>query len=289
VGGGAISVGAGGHLDSGMFWLEREGDLICDPEGEIDLFGGLDPTKEEITDSWAQSHYLVLDEEALFAGAVHITSEGEFIQHCQGEKPIVIDGAVTLTHYREASVPILVSENGQLNAPIDGKDCTLDLVRGGLLVNDGTVRGRISLIGNYEEPAGVCRFLNFGQAEVCLNCFDGPSTLINQGELTFSAGFDGEPMLEALALTNLGQVTVGPEVSVAHAGNWSHNGGTITLSGGSYTLQQEHTGFINWGAITLENGARLVVDTDELHDQGTITVSSGSTIEGSGKIKQGWD
>lgn len=286
--GGTVSVGAGGHLDSGMFWLEREGDLTCDPEGEINLWDRLDPTKAEITDPWAQSHYLVLEEEELFADAVHITSEGEFIQYCQGDRPIVIDGEITLTHFREASVPIRISEGAAFSAPIDGNDCTLDIVRGGLMLNYGTVRGRISLMGDYEDPAGVCRFLNFGQAEVCLNSFGGPSTMLNQGDFTYSAGFTEEPMLEGGCLSNLGQVTFGPGVSVTQQGNWSHNGGTITLSGGSYTLK-EGTGFINWGAITLENGARLVVDTDDLHDQGTLTVSADSAVEGSGKIKHSFD
>ncbi len=286
--GGTVSVGAGGHLDSGMFWLEREGDLICDPKGEVDIFGGLDPTKEEITDPWTRSHYLVLDEEELFADAVHITSEEEFIQHCQGERPMVIDGEITLTHFREASVPIRISEGAAFSAPIDGNDCTLDIVRGGLLLNYGTVRGRISLMGSHEDPAGVCCFLNLGQAEVCLNSFSNPSTIVNQGELTFSSGMTGEPVLESACLANLGQVTIGPGVSVTQQGNWSHNGGTITLSGGSYTLQ-ENTGYINWSAITLENGARLVVDTNDFHDLGTITVSAGSAVEGSGKIKHSFD
>lgn len=287
VDGGTVLVGPGGHLDGGMFWLEREDDLICGSDGEVDIWGGVDPTKGTISDPWAQSHYLVLDEEALFAGAVRVTSEDEFIRYCQGERPIVIDGEITLTHFRETSVPILISEGATFSASFDG-DYTLDLVRGGLLLNYGTIRGRISLLGSREEPADVCRFLNLGQAEVCLNSYNGPSTIFNQGKLTFSAGLTGEPVLDAASVSNVGQVTIGRGVSVAHQGNWSHNGGTVTVSGGSYTLS-EGTGFINWEAVVLESGGRLVVDTDDLHDQGVLTVSSDSVIGGSCQIRHGFD
>lgn len=283
VDGGTVSVGSGGELYTHMLWLEREDGLTRAPDGRIDVWGEFDPTQGAAEDPWHQSHYLVLDQEALLADAVHVSTEEEFIQHCQGEKPLVIDGEVTLTHFRETSVPILISEGAVLDAPCDDTaDCTLDLVRGGVIVNRGTLRGRVGLMGNYEDIGHVPRLLNLGRAEVCLNSFGGASSVINLGELAFRGGFDDEPLLEDAALANLGQVTIGPGVRVTQKGNWSTNGGTITVSGGTYTVEQ-NTSVNNFGAISLKNGACLV-NGGEIHDYGAISVASDSSLEGPGVI-----
>jgi len=275
VDGGAISVEAGGHVGTHMLWLERDEDLSCDPDGRISVFGpDSDPTKNTLN-TWNQSHYLALDERALFENAVHVTTEEEFVAHCQGDTPIVINGEITLTEYRVATVPILVGEGAVFNAPCDEhRDCTLDAA--GVLINRGKLQGRISLI-DFSGEDRVGRLINYGSSTASLNSYM-PSTIINLGDIHIQYG-----EMEAAALNNLGRLTVA-DGEFSMNGNWSCNAGTIAVEGGLFSLKNASMGWRNCGEILVVDSGKLATGGQIENSGGIIRLDTSGILENSGCI-----
>ena len=256
--------------------LEREDDLTCAPDGWADVWdGSSDPTKGGLSE-WAQSHYLVLDIEELFADAIHVTTEEEFAARCQGDTPIVVDGDITLTEYRYATAPILVSEGAVLNAPADEHgDCTLDTNT--ILVNDGELLGRVSLI-NFDDNESMGRLINRGRSSASLNAYNWPSTILNLGELSIRYG-----EIDGAALSNLGTLTVADgEMNIT--GNWHCNAGTITIAGGGTLATMQGAGWNNYGDVLVEDGGKVINGDSFLSRAGTVQVAAGGVWENTGLL-----
>lgn len=271
--GGTVSVAEGGQLYLCNIWLERKDDLNAAPGAYVSYWGGgsPDPQPHEM------SHRLTLDEEALFADAVHVSSEEEFVQNLRGAKPMVIDGEVTLTQWRECYVPILVPEGSVLNAPCEegGADCTLD-VHGTAIVNHGAIRGRVTLFGSWDDVNRIPALVNHGRIEGCLNTYAGPATLINLGEIALSASLEGTPSMDSPNLANLGAVTLDTLVEMSNG--WITNAGAVTVSGGGDLTLHNNANWQNYGQFTLRGDGVL-------HSQSQICLVSGRlTVENGGEL-----
>ncbi len=281
VDGGTVSVEEGAQLGGANVWLERADDLAAAPGANVNYWGenSTDP------DPFEKTHRLTLDEEALFAGAVHVSGEEEFAGNLQGTKPIIIDGEVTLSQWYEAYVPILVPEGSVLSAPCDegGADCTLDVV-GQTVVNRGTVRGRVSLIGNYEDAGKVPVLVNYGQVDGCLNTYEGPSAVVNLGGIAFAGSAVGAPEVCDANLINLGQITAVPGGGMEIRGNSLENCGAFTVPGGAAVNLAVNVN--NQGELAVERGGTLAV-TQYLHngEAGTVLTRSGGTLEVPGLLE----
>lgn len=281
--GGTVSVEAGGQLYSSLIWLEREEDLVCAPDASVNVWGGWNPTQEPLDNLYRYSHYMILDEEALFEGAVQVSSGEEFAAACQGPAPIIINGEVTLPDYCCATVPVLIPEGYALNAPFDENgDCTLD-VDCTVLVNRGTLRGRVSLMDMSADQARANpRLLNFGAVEAELNSFAGyaAGTIVNQGRITFS----GAPSLNQAYFINLNRVVLPQGVSATMAGNEFTNAGEVAVSGGTWIAQNNVSNFSSF--LLYEKGA-LINRGNFNSEFGALDVCPGSTVENHLKMEIG--
>lgn len=268
--GGTVSVAEGGQLYLCNIWLERKDDLDAAPGAYVSYWGGgsPDPQPHEM------SHRLTLDEETLFADAVQVSSEEDFVQNLRGAKPMVIDGEVTLTQCRECYVPILVPEGSALNAPCEegGADCTLD-VHGTAIVNHGAIRGRVTLFGSWDDVNRIPVLVNHGRIEGCLNAYAGPATLINLGEIALSASLVGTPSMDSPNLANLGEVTL--DCLVEMGNGWTANAGAVTVSGGGDLTLHNNANWQNYGQFTLRGDGAL-------HNQSWLWLVSGRLTVGNG-------
>lgn len=279
--GGTVVVRENAQLGCANVWLERANSLTAIPGANVNYWGGGSPDQ----DPWEKSHRLTLDEKSLFADAVHVSSEEEFARNCQGGKPLMIDGEITLTQWYETRVPILILEGSVLAAPCDegGADCTLDVL-GQAVVNRGTIRGRMSLIGSYEDVNQVPALVNYGQIDGCLNTYDGPATVINLGGIAFADSAAGTANVSDVNLINLGQITTTPNGRQDIRGHCAFNCGTITVPAGAEIALS--TDLSNQGEITVERGGRLIASTYLWNGaSGTVLVRSGGTLEVPGLLE----
>lgn len=257
VDGGTVSVADSGNLYSQMIWLADKGDLTCAEQGDIDIWGGHNPAKEDIQ-GYERSHYLVFNEERLFAGAVHVTTEEEFARVCEDGAAIVVDHDLTLTRQYWPTAPILVAEGVTLNAPCpdpgqeEEGNCTLEMQHGAILVNHGTVTGRVAFRGVRTGDDGQwlgedpCALVNFGTLDASL--WGEMGAVINLGTMTV------REVLQQTALTNLGSLTF-DGMTEAMGNGWGL-AGTVTVASGAELALYGGTGVNCFGRITLEGGLR---------------------------------
>lgn len=284
VDGGAVCVEDGGYLNSSMVWLAREGDLSCAENGVVNAWGGADPTKGEI-DGYSRSHYYVFDEEDLFAGAVHVTTEEEFARYCQGGAPIVLDRDLTLTRDYWPTVSIRVPEGITLNAPCpdprrDEDNCTLEMGSGTVLVNHGTVTGRVAFHGNEVDENGQwlrqnpCMLANFGTVDA--NLWGEMGAVVNLGTMTV------RETLRDTALYNLGSLSFDGQMEAR--GNWWYLTGTVTIPENGELVLYGGTGIANYAQFVVENGG-AVLNYGHLDLNGSgLTVKNGGALHNKGGL-----
>ena len=278
-GGGTISVESGGNLFSQMLWLEHEGDLACAPDGSMDIWDECDPTKGPVDDPWAQTHYLVLDEDELFAGAVRVNSEEEFARYYEGGAPIVIGSSITFTNTYWVRVPVLIPEGVTVDAPCpdpgrDDDNCTLEMCQGTVLVNRGTLRGRLGLHGYGENRDNPAYFINFGAMDA--NLWTELAAIINLGDMTT------REILNGTALANVGSVTLDGLLEMK--GNWSNNGGTVTVPESGELALYGGTGWNNYGELAVEYGGQLANHAQLNQNSGILRVRSGGRLVNNGQL-----
>lgn len=282
---GTVSVEDGGFLGSPMVWLSREDDLTCAENGKVDVWGGADPTKEAI-DGYTRSHYWVFDEEALFAGAVRVTTEEEFARSCQGSVPLVIGQDLTLTRQYWPTVSILVPDGVTLDAPCPDykrdEGCSLELRGGAILVNRGTVTGRVALDGVRRGENGQwmgenpCILVNFGKMDA--NLWGEMSAVINLGDMTV------QEILRNTALHNLGSLTFDGQMEVQ--GNWWQLAGTVAVARDAELVLYGGTGVNSYSQTVIEgrlrNQGQLCLRTECL----TVTAGGGLINHGCLRVDQ---
>ena len=181
VDGGSIVVASTGEWGGcAAVWLENEKELLVEPNGSLSSWG------IEYGSEQSGERFIVLNEEALFADATHVSSFAEFQEAISNERTtaIVIDGDFTITDADRAhGVPVLISEGVTVTAPAtEGRE--LDwIVNASVLVNRGTLQGSLN-VGDFDddETAGVSTVVNYGtiDATLWINCA-GP--FVNLGEM----------------------------------------------------------------------------------------------------------
>ena len=250
-GGGSMEIGTEGSMNgSALVWLDSVECLTAAEGAAAPIPGGNGDT--------APNQLLIFDEEAMFKDAVHVTTLEEYDRFRFGNVPIVIDADISLTDYNRChTVPVLISEGVCVTAPVSGETyCSWD-VNGTLLVNRGTVRGRV-VAGDWKED-GVdsdWRIVNYGTIDGGFWSVTDSGIMVNLGTLRGDGNSTG-------GLYNLGlfspsdyQIRQGP---VCNAGRVSVGDG----SKGRLVLNRIVHGFGNSGS--LEIGA-----AGELYNYGSL-------------------
>ncbi len=176
--GGRLETGAAGQLNVYTFiWLENEGDMTVESGGSAQIMG----------ENWrdAPGRLLILDEEALFKDAVHVTTLEEYDRYRLGSVPIVIDADICFTAYNRSHVaPVCIREGVTVTAPVtDQGYCAWD-VSGTFLINHGTIRGRV-VSGDWDNDgiSDVWKILNFGTIDGGFFTQTGAGLMVNLGTL----------------------------------------------------------------------------------------------------------
>lgn len=260
--GGRLEIGALGCLNGySLVWLDNAGDLTVEEGGSVQIQGK----------NWYDSTdcFLILDEEALFQDAIHVTTLEEYDSCRLGTVPIVIDADILLTDYNRChTVPVLISEGVCVTAPVsDESYCAWD-VSGSLLINRGTIQGRV-VAGDWNEDGidSAWKIVNYGTIDGGFWSVTDLGMMVNLGLLRG----DGN---STSAFYNFGsfiprdyQIRNGP---VSNSGSFligDGSGGWLALAGIPYGFG--NSGIIEIGAqgdlrnySTLQNYGQIIT-TDE--------------------------
>lgn len=282
--GGTVEVKSGGCLSSSIIWLERESDLTCAADGDVWFWGEENPTRDPI-DDYARSHFQVLSETALFADAVHVGSEAEFIRHCQGTTPIIIDRDITFAEPHFCNVSVLIPEGVTVNAPAPmsgeppAENRTLYMCRGACLFNYGTVKGRLQFEGFANDWNVPFLFVNYGTADAALNASMG--TIVNLGAMT------ARETLTNVAVSNLGSLALDNQLEMN--GDQSYNSGTLTVGSGASLLVYGGVWWHNYGQFTVETGGQVRNYSKICNlDGSTLAVHTGGSLENYGLLEMNY-
>lgn len=176
--GGKLEVGASGCLKGySLVWLDNAGDLTVEEGGSVQI--------QEANWYDAPDRFLILDEEALFQDAIHVTTLEEYDRCRLGTVPIVIDADILLTgHNRSHTAPVLISEGVCVTAPVSGEAyCSWD-VSGTLLINRGTIQGRV-VAGDWNEDGidSAWKIVNYGTIDGGFWSVTDLGMMVNLGSL----------------------------------------------------------------------------------------------------------
>ncbi len=176
--GGRLEIAPDGSLNGfSLVWLENSGSMTVAEGSSVQILG----------ENWydAPDRFTVIDEETLFRDAIHVTTLEEYDRHRLGSVPIVIDADITLTDYNRCHmVPVLISEGVCVNAPVSGETyCAWD-VNGTVLVNRGTIRGRV-VGGDWKEDGidSAWGIVNYGTIDGGFFSTTDSGMMINLGTL----------------------------------------------------------------------------------------------------------
>lgn len=220
--------------------------------------------------------------DALFADAVHVTTTAALDRALEdGNRPIVIDGDITYSPDRteglDNRVPILVSEGVTVSVPwenygayenVQGSE-SVWTVNGSILINRGTVRGRINMgdwDGDGQEDDGL--LINYGTMYSDLGAGydnDNDSVVVNLGQMGISRS-----QFRRTSFYNLGTLlhgTIAPEGETP----------LITVPGEGYFIDLIGCFFYNGGEIVLEGR-----DQDRLS---RIDVAGGTRFANHGTLR----
>lgn len=284
-GGGSIGIAASGLMDgSGLLWLAQEEDLVIEQGGTVQLLGA----------DWAEWHgrsgqYLVLDEDALFAGARQVNSLDEWNEALGQEQPVVIAADLTLPDSCGHQMPVLIPEgvtvtlNGQASWGVDGA----------VLVNRGTLRGSVVAdVWSGGESSAPSLLLNYGVLEGAFH-LSSQGALLNYGQWTVLQC----QMLPGFVLYNAGEVLHGsPEDAALRTSLFENtdrcfwdiacdafwNEGEVTVQGGTSGMAGMRLArglcCFNTGSITVGRDALLQNDCAELRNCGELRTEGGQLI-----------
>lgn len=176
--GGTLEIGPGGSLNGySLVWLENAGSMTVAEGGSVQILGK----------NWydAPDRFSVMDEETLFQDAVHVTTLEEYDRCRFGTVPIVIDADISLTDYNRChTVPVLISEGVCVSAPVTEETyCAWD-VNGTILVNRGTIRGKVAG-GDWTEDGinSAWQIINYGTIDGNFVSATDSGMMINLGTL----------------------------------------------------------------------------------------------------------
>ncbi len=285
VSGGGIEVAAAGRMDGGgILWLAREEDLAIEQGGRVELLGV----------DWAEAHtrsaqYLVLDEDALFAGARQVRTMEEWNEAVEQEQPVVIAADLTLSEGSGHQVPVLIPEG--VTVTMEGRASWC--VDGAILVNRGTLRGGVVAdVWSRGEGSSPSLLLNYGLLEGAFH-LSSQGALLNYGQWNVLQC----QVLPGFVLYNAGEILHGsPEGTalpawifegVDHlfmdiACNAFLNEGEVTVQGGASgraEMRLAHGIYCtNTGSITVGRDALLQNDSGELRNCGALRAEGGQLI-----------
>lgn len=176
--GGRLEIAPDGSLNGfSLVWLENSDSLSVAEGGSVQILG----------ENWydAPDRFLVMDEETLFQNAVHVTTLEEYDRHRLGTVPIVIDADISLTDYNRChTVPVLISQGVCVSAPVSEETyCSWD-VNGTVLVNRGTIRGKVAG-GDWTEDGidSAWQIINYGTIDGNFVSATDSGMMINLGTL----------------------------------------------------------------------------------------------------------
>lgn len=247
------------------------------------------------TAAWLRQDDVELDQEeiqtrldampldALFADAVHVTTLGALDAALEGERPIVIDADIDISRadeVRNARVPVLISEGVTVSVPWENhgeyenvRESESGLtVDGSILVNRGTVRGRIIMgdwDGDGEEDDGL--LINFGTLHSDLGAgYDEnhDSVVVNLGVMSIP-----RTQFRRTSFYNLGTLLHGV---IAPEGETPM---VTTPQGGDY--------FIDLIGCFFYNGGEIVLEGRDRDCRSRIDVAAGTRFANHGTIRLG--
>lgn len=250
VDGGKLSVGPTGFLSgTTAVWMESTGDLTVEDGGQT----GLSAQK------WyeAPDRFVVVDEAALFANAVHVTTLEAYDRYRHGTRPIVIDGDLTFTDFnRDHTVPVLISEGVTITAPAsDTEYCAWD-VNGTVLINRGTIRGQV-VTGDWDDDgiADLWKVINYGTIDG--SCFADTSTGV---------------------FLNPGTVNIGNDTNEdSHFAGGFYNLGTVNVANTNLYLRDGTA--CNLGQILVEDGVLSLVGRVRFGNCGVLQIGANAALE----------
>ncbi len=207
---GSVTVAQTGSLNgTAAVWMEREGALSAEEGAGCSMYG------IEYGSEGSSERFIVLNEEALFADATHVSSVGEYRLACldQETKAIVIDADLKLgsiTH----RIPVMISEGVTVESFSGRGWCTA----GTVFINRGT------LTGSMEASEGFT-VINYGTIDGQVEMMS-TGAFINLGDMTLS----NCQMLYA-NVYNLGTMTVSNSSYLDVLCSTFYNGGEIRVDG----------------------------------------------------------
>ncbi len=316
--GGQIVVADGGELDvDGLLWLQDEDSCVLQDGSALVLEG---ETYTSIADAALERSLLVLDEDALFANARHVTSTGEFRDTYN--QAIVIDADMTFTEAVDQTAPVMISEG----VTVTMADDTYWDNHENVFINYGAFLGSYYAgewidddedgMNDYNFDA-LWRVLNYGELQLDVMWCRSWGTVVNNGQFVIDGGED-VPVISNSVFCNLGEFgNSESELRFCNYGvcncncqqiydmNWDRtssvlNMGEIHIAGGGEFTNEAY--MENRGTITVEDGATMqnnavivsnsssssiIVSPDgEWRGYGTVIYSSGSTLDLQGAAEE---
>ena len=185
---GAISVEEGGTLTGGgILFLEREASLQAAQTATVELAG------QPYGQGESSQRFPVVDEEALFANAVPVSSLEEWQQALQdpSTQAIQVTGDLELPPEGIShTIPVRVNEGVTVTVQeSDGANAGPWYADGALVLNRGTILADFQTAG---ESGRICCVLNYGTIAGAFH-MDCPGNLLNFGELHISQAQFSKP------------------------------------------------------------------------------------------------
>ena len=304
--GGSIQVTMNGALtdENGFLWLESRGDLTVDARA-VFSFGGYS-SAEDIVEGGSSVYYMILDEDALFAGdnAVEATTEEELRAALNDENvsAVTITADITLSEHLTQTRPVRIAagvtvaalgEDQELDAdgnivPISGDNraeaWNWTVQGGAVLINHGTLLGDLYAEFDNETPSVIISDgtvdVSGGLDSVLLN-LDGGQFNLMHGYLNGSG-----------RVVNLGTFThiprLGSSLVYLYCRAHFYNSGTLTLQGTEEcTAEMTMLGGEIRNTGTVEIGENAVLrNTCQIETQGTIRLTADTArLENSGYFR----
>ncbi len=281
--GGSARVAEGGVLTvNGYCWREEKGNLAVEEGGEANA-----PD---------DTHFLTVDEESLFADAVHVESFAEYREAAlRRPSAIVVDGDMEIPGLGEThQVPVLISEGVTVTGAVKGEQASSWNVDGTVLVNRGTLLVDLKM-DDWGGRGWPVTILNYGEAQG-RGYLQGKGVVLNLGEMTAASLYTWETGLcnvgtfHARRLENEGGINIRMGCTFYNGGLCDAVGADgapapIAIEQGCKLFNGGQMEFGELGWLTNEAGAQVVSvgsmrfgDGSQLANPGTF-YNAGGTVE----------